>query len=403
MSVTSGFFNAVFNEGVPDKTYDAHHFAEYFSAFIGNGVFAHNLEELKPTVCDDNLSVVVKSGRAYINGYWLNSSSDEIVSFDSNQNQLPRWDAIILKLNLTTRAITLEAKQGGNFDTYTSGKTYIYNNITRTENIFELCLGIVRVPELASTYQFTAADIYDVRAEQYCGWVTGLVDQLDTSTITEQLQAEFNLWFENVKGQLSDDAAGNLQNQINTLNTSVDTAMANVSAIDQMVQSMYEELDKVRAQIFYTTPFTLFENVRGETDTIRFNRGISEFDEIQIYYCDNNLQNLSIKRIPNPTPDQSIILATVGDGREYATYIRHSAYNLQENAMYIEDNSASITSFSRSTASQDERAVSQYIRYGKYIKITKVVGIGDKNYAPKDGYNEVQTDTIIDEVRVDEV
>ena len=61
--------------------------------------------------------------------------------------------------------------------------------------------------------------------ESVCGWVTGVVKQLDTTTLFNQFEAyfaefkasyeaDFETWFETIKGQLSEDAAGKLQLQL---------------------------------------------------------------------------------------------------------------------------------------------------------------------------------------------
>ena len=59
------------------------------------------------------------------------------------------------------------------------------------------------------------ADITDLRLnEAVCGVVASPVEHLETGAANAQLTDAFNQWFEGIKGQLSEDAAGNLQNQI---------------------------------------------------------------------------------------------------------------------------------------------------------------------------------------------
>jgi hypothetical protein len=90
--------------------------------------------------------------------------------------------------------------------------------------------------ELAEIYvsagatAITAANITDKRADtSVCGYVTGLVDQIDTTDMWAQLQADFETWFEGIRGQLDGDTAGNLQNQINTITGNVSKNTSNIS------------------------------------------------------------------------------------------------------------------------------------------------------------------------------
>ena len=147
--------------------------------------------------------------------------------------------------------------------------------ITRNADYYELQLATINIA--ASSINITQAKITDTRMDaDVCGWVTGVVDQIDTTTLfaqfetyfqefkdiyefeydtwtaqqksayitwitgqeadmenwTEEQKDEYNLWynshtalwqtqfdtwFDNVKDQLSENA-GQLQNQINAIN-----------------------------------------------------------------------------------------------------------------------------------------------------------------------------------------
>ena len=63
------------------------------------------------------------------------------------------------------------------------------------------------------------------------------IKNLDFSTV----KAQFDSWFEDVKGTLDSDAAGNLKNQIDVANEKIER---NASAIDTLNNSSIKKLTK---------------------------------------------------------------------------------------------------------------------------------------------------------------
>ena len=401
MAQTYGFFNADIVEGRPDRVYDASDFAKYFSAFIGNGVFAHNLNELKPVSNQTSMTIKIQSGRAYANGYWFESDEDVVVSFDGNVGaNTPRYDGVVITFDFTNRQAQIEVVKGTTATSYEIGKQNVYNNLSRTETKYQLCLAIVKIPENASTYSIDATDIYDVRAEMYCGWVTGLVDQIDSSTIVTQLQAQFDVWFQNMKDQLSSDAAGNLQNEIDEQNEAMTNLANSLRVLEDKVNSNYGEIDTLRNNVTYLTPFTLFDKPVGATGYIQLNRSMSEFNELEIYFTDNNGTITNTLKVSKLEVGKELVLPLVGDEHNYTTYIRRATYILNENALILSEGSESLTTIARISSSATGEC-STRITYGQgqYVKITKVVGLGDRNYEPAGKlYNETQIDTVTDSV-----
>ena len=70
MAETSGFFNAeVLEDGSYDRVYTAESFAQYFSQFIGNGVYANPATQLQVTqLSTPAMGARVTAGNAFING-----------------------------------------------------------------------------------------------------------------------------------------------------------------------------------------------------------------------------------------------------------------------------------------------------------------------------------------------
>lgn len=68
----------------------------------------------------------------------------------------------------------------------------------------------------------TQASVKDTRADdRVCGWVIGNTGTIDATQLLAQLNTAFNEWFNAMKNQLTTDAAGNLQTQINNIKSSL--------------------------------------------------------------------------------------------------------------------------------------------------------------------------------------
>ena len=211
MPETSGFFNAQLVEGEPDRAYEATDFANYYANLIGNGVFANPSNQLKAVSNEfDGLSIRLTAGNAYINGYWYNLSEDIILDFESNNSAVTRWDNIIISLDLNLRQISAKVVKG------TSGAYRPTPVLIRDEFEYQLCIAQVSI--LKGMTKITDSQIYDLRGDtRVCGWVTGLVNQIDTTDLFSQYDSEFSDWFNTIQNKLSDNTAGKLQAQIDEL------------------------------------------------------------------------------------------------------------------------------------------------------------------------------------------
>ena len=209
MAEKSGFFNArETEEGTYDREYDAEQFAEYFANFISNGVYANPANQLK-VVFDDSSSkpfvVIVRKGKAYIDGYWYELTEDMEITIPANTKPYAIKDVVCCTLDKTERKVSIVLKEDVTSD-------YPANNNTQ----YDLVLSTILVQPNAS--KLNAEDITDKRPDKtYCGFVTGMVDQIDTTELFKQYDDAFQTWFNEMKNQLSTDAAGNLQTQIGLL------------------------------------------------------------------------------------------------------------------------------------------------------------------------------------------
>lgn len=181
MAERCGFFNAT-NAANPDRVYDSSDFAAYFASFIGNGVFAKNSNQLRVAQQKSPaMSVQVLGGQAWINGWWYDNTSALNLSIDPADGTLDRVDIIVVQFNLTNREIKTIVRKGSP----SAGATAPMLN--RNDDLWELKLAEVNVSH--GTVNITDRKITDTRSNTtVCGWVSGLIDQMDTTELFNQLQ-----------------------------------------------------------------------------------------------------------------------------------------------------------------------------------------------------------------------
>ncbi len=205
------FFDAQGAEGSYDRTYSSADVAAYFASFIGNGVYANPANQLKVSPANGKMAVNVAPGKAWINGYFyeLSDSAKELAIATGNANN-PRIDKVVCSLNLSNRLIELKVIQGA------ASANPQPPAHSREDEVFDLVLAEVAVA--AGAVELSAEDITDKRPDNtVCGFVTGVVEQIDTTGLFSQYDAEFNSWFEGIQGILDKDTAGNLANQITAI------------------------------------------------------------------------------------------------------------------------------------------------------------------------------------------
>lgn len=181
MAITFGFFNSV-ND---DRLYNAETFNTYFEGLISqNGVYENVGDCLAVAAGSDGLTVTVGEGKAIVNSHWVKLSAVETLTLATAHNLFSRYDMITLRWNATTRDITLQAVTG------TPASTPVRPTPTVNDTIVEIALAYVLVP--ANATALTTGNIYDQRANTaVCGYITGLIKQVDIEDLFEQYEARF--------------------------------------------------------------------------------------------------------------------------------------------------------------------------------------------------------------------
>ena len=205
-------YGLVWNSENHDRLYNADSFDEWLRKFFTTGVFNGEMQ-VEPA---GSMVVTVNTGYANLNGKVRFFDTATNFTLNPAGGTYPRIDTIVVERNDTDREITLKYVQG-NY----SGDTPRATAPVRTANIYQIVLAQIYVGVGAT--EITQANITDTRANSaLCGWVVGTVDEVDVSQMTAQVQADFMAWYESMKDQLSEDAAGHLQLEIDDINDSLD-------------------------------------------------------------------------------------------------------------------------------------------------------------------------------------
>ena len=180
MALTYGFFNSVDS----DRVYNADQMSKYFKGLVSNGVYMNVGGAYKVTASGDGLSVNVAPGRAIIECKWAESDAIETVSITAADPSKARYTAITLRLSYGDRLIALGTHDG------VAAASPVKPMPVRNADNYEIILAYVLVPAGATT--ISQAQVIDMRADSsVCGWVSGLIDQVDVGDLFDQFNTAY--------------------------------------------------------------------------------------------------------------------------------------------------------------------------------------------------------------------
>lgn len=191
----SGFFNSVNG----DRVYNAEQMSSIFEGLITDGVYESVGDKLavQPS---SGMTIQIASGRGWCKKHWFNNTTPYLMTLEASDVTLNRWCAVCIKVDTTdsVRTVTPTLKYS-EFAT-----TPVKPAAVNTATVKELILAYVYIRAKAT--EIKASDITDTRAnEAVCGWVTGLIEQLNTATLWTQWEAMFKEWFEGLQDLLNEN------------------------------------------------------------------------------------------------------------------------------------------------------------------------------------------------------
>lgn len=224
--VTYGFFNSL--DG--DRRYTADQMSNYFKGLISDGVY-EGLGSALVVTADDGMTVNVGTGRAIIDCKWINLDGVESLPISPASPTQARYTAVVVKLDRENRQMVLTTVDGE------PAASPVMPEIGDDE----LCLAMVYVT--ANAVSISQVNITDMRGSEHCLWVTGLIDQLDTSTLFLQWQTAFDEWFSALTGRLQ------VNTYIQEYHRSVTLDGSTTIVILNMAGYTYEVTDIIRIHI----------------------------------------------------------------------------------------------------------------------------------------------------------
>lgn len=259
VNMTCGFYNSIDATDTGRRRYDAEQMSAIFDGVIADGVFATvgNGFRVEPS---SGRTVTIDTGKAWLNHTWTRIDAKIPILMPESDMILGRYDAIVIEVNASTdvKDNLIQVVKG------TAASSPSKPTLTNNELVHQHPICYIYRP--ADSTEITASNIeYVVGSTAGIPWVTGLIDTVDPDDFLAQWkdsldrfeaakEAEFNQymadrktdyetwyaemkqlmadvmneldvwtanqksafldWFGEMKDQLSTDAAGNLQIQI---------------------------------------------------------------------------------------------------------------------------------------------------------------------------------------------
>lgn len=192
MAITYGFWNALKqSDGTYDRVYNSDQISEMFEGLLSDGVF-ESVGDALIVKEKSGLTVEIGTGRAWIGDRWMKNDAKLDITLAAAHLTLNRWSAIVIKADYSNRVITIEEKAG------TPATSPTKPTMTYNDSIKEKCLAYVYVGKGVTS--ITQTNITDCRADtSICGWVTGVIKQVDTSQLFLQYQTAYEQQLANMQ------------------------------------------------------------------------------------------------------------------------------------------------------------------------------------------------------------
>ena len=298
------------------------------------GVFSAE-SNLTVTPGENGLSVSVSPGLAWLkwSDYWGTAALQEqalTLALDTADGALKRIDAIVCRLDKVNNRAEIVVKKGA------PSSAPIVVPPVRDANYDELYIATVLIG--AGVISISASAITDQRLnEEYCGLMRDGVTGIPTASLHAQAQqilteltdalnaqivrqsAEFDAWFDDLKGKLGEDPATALQLQVDNLNAAVVGDAFQASGTP--VSIAYAGANRIASITAYG------ENAQGGTTEAPV--ALTEVDSV--FVSGNNLLPKAVRTETTggitftPNPDGSILVsgtATTNVGYSYAHFER---------------------------------------------------------------------------------
>lgn len=240
MALRYGYFDSdiigIDSEGMPifDRAETSDLFALLFSRLVSDGVLAQPANCFQVLGTGTGLSVEIQPGFGMVKGHFAYDDEKSTLTIESAPQRYSRIDRVVMRCNYLDRMVEIVIKTG------TEANNPVPPELTRPSagDYFELCLANIRLA--AGQKSITQSSITDTRPNSsVCGYITQLIDHLDTGVFFEQLN-KFYEEFVNKSETSYEYFSQMFQNTYNELTAQMNESFANL--IEQSRQK-YEAFD----------------------------------------------------------------------------------------------------------------------------------------------------------------
>lgn len=211
MTIKSGFFNSLNH----DRVYDADDINSIFDGIITDGVFG-NIGKRFVVTPGSGMSVNVGTGKARFHQIFVENDADLALQIPQSDVLLNRIDAVVIRVDRTMSGRT------GNIVVLKGmpSQSPIAPTLSNDNQIWDMPIAYINVK--ANANKVNSSDIQNLVGRNTTPLITAPMQTINVESYVGKMEGQFSDWFSNIKDNLSTNAAGNLQNQINTLKPKVD-------------------------------------------------------------------------------------------------------------------------------------------------------------------------------------
>jgi len=213
MTVTYGFYDSLSG----DRLYNASQMSRLFEGIIAEGIF-QSVGAGFVVSPNSGMNINVGTGRAWLKLTWTLNDAALVLAVDSSEAALNRIDTVVIEVNkdVSVRSNTIKIVKG------TPATTPVAPTLVNTSTLGQYPLANIYVG--LGVTAINAGNITNrVAVAGGTPFITGLLSSFDVATLFGQYTSSFETWFANLQDQLDDNQAGNLQNQIDSLDGTRDT------------------------------------------------------------------------------------------------------------------------------------------------------------------------------------
>lgn len=206
MTIKSGFFNSMNH----DRVYDADDINSIFDGIITDGVFGNIGSKFNVTP-SSGMTINIGTGKARFHQIFVENDANLVLQVSQSDVLLNRIDAVAIRVDKTVngRLGNIVIVKGS------PSQNPVAPALSNDNQIWEMPIAYINVN--ANVNKINFSDIQYLVGRNIAPLITAPMQTINVDSYVKNMESQFKDWFAEIKEKLSQDAAGNLQNQINTL------------------------------------------------------------------------------------------------------------------------------------------------------------------------------------------